>query len=134
MGLLTGSGSIGFLVGSCIGFVGASIAYHRQSLAQAIIALRENPRLMQLHLTYTHPLKGFQTMREEQLDERYWENSHHRQMLLISAWQSASSQLDELHEIRTRREMDRVVEEHDQALLGNENRPEDEREEQLSLL
>ncbi|KAK9794510.1 hypothetical protein SCARD494_05580 [Seiridium cardinale] len=109
LGLLTGSGSVGFAVGSCVGFVGASIAYHRVSLSQAIIAMRENPRLMQLHLSYNFPLQGFRYMRQSQLDEMYWRESLHRQMLLISAWQSASSYLDEIHETRTRREIDRLV-------------------------
>lgn len=111
LGLLTGSGSAGFLVGSCIGFVGASIAYHRLALAQAIVALRENPRLLQLHLTYNFPLAGFGrgAMTRAQLETPYWRGSFHRQMLLIAAWQSASVQLDDVHEARTRAEVERIV-------------------------
>lgn len=101
--------------------MGASVAYHKQSLAQAIVALRENPRLMQLHLTYNFPLIGFQRMTRDQLDEEYWRYSHHRQMLLISAWQSASSYLDEMQEIKTRREMDRIIQGDNQGFTGDED-------------
>lgn len=111
LGLLTGSGSAGFLVGSCVGFVGASVAYHRLALAQAVVALRENPRLLQLHLAYNFPLAGFGggAMTKAQLEAPYWRGSFHRQMLLIAAWQSASVQLDDVHEARTRAEVERIV-------------------------
>lgn len=90
--------------------MGASIAYHRLALAQAIVALRENPRLLQLHLAYNFPLAGFgRVLTKAQLEAPYWRGSFHRQMLLIAAWQSASVQLDDVHEARTRAEVERIV-------------------------
>lgn len=113
-------------MGSCVGFVGASIAYHRLSLAQALVALREHPRLLQLHLAYNFPLAGFGSghgLSRAQLRPPYWRDSLHRQMFLIAAWQSASVQLDDLHEARTRAEVERIMRGESRGLLeyGNDD-------------
>ncbi|KAI1776500.1 hypothetical protein F4818DRAFT_410771 [Hypoxylon cercidicola] len=101
-GILTGSGSLGFLVGSCLGFVGGSLHYYRMCLAQALASLDEHPRLMQLHLAYNFPWFGYQHMRVGQLRSDYFRaGSYARQGNLIAAWQSASASLDEIHDRKT---------------------------------
>ncbi|CAJ2513407.1 Uu.00g015260.m01.CDS01 [Anthostomella pinea] len=108
-GILLSSGSFGFLVGSCIGFVGASIHYYNASLSQALVALEEHPRLMQLHLAYNFPWLGFQRLSRAQLHAEWWRHSWIRQGNLIAAWQSASGALDEIHDRRTQLLVDRTV-------------------------
>lgn len=47
---MTASGALGFVIGSCVGFVGGAVHYYQTSLAQAYLALDMHPRLMRLHL------------------------------------------------------------------------------------
>ncbi|KAI2777310.1 hypothetical protein F4815DRAFT_481653 [Daldinia loculata] len=101
-GIFTGSGSIGFLLGSCAGFVGGSLHYYRMCLAQALSSLDEHPRLMQLHLAYNFPWLGYQHLRRNQLRSKEWTRaSYARQGNLVAAWLSASDALDEIHDRKT---------------------------------
>ncbi|KAI0172041.1 hypothetical protein GGR52DRAFT_548787 [Hypoxylon sp. FL1284] len=109
-GIVTGSGSLGFLLGSCAGFVGGSVHYYRTSLAQALASLDEHPRLMQLHLAYNFPWYGYQHMRPHQLRSDYFRRgSYARQGNLMAAWQSASASLDEIHDRQTGLVLDAII-------------------------
>ncbi|OTB03101.1 hypothetical protein M426DRAFT_322127 [Hypoxylon sp. CI-4A] len=100
--MFTGSGSLGFLLGSCVGFVGGSIHYYRMSLAQALASLDEHPSLIQLHLAYNFPWLGYQHLPRKLMRSELWaRSSYARQGNLIAAWMSASSALDEIHDRRT---------------------------------
>ncbi|KAI1075084.1 hypothetical protein F5B20DRAFT_400765 [Whalleya microplaca] len=110
-GFLTGSGNLGFVVGSCIGFVSASVQYYRQCLRQALVALEEHPRLIQLHLAYNFPWLGYHRLGPAQLSPEYWRRSLARQGNLVAAWQSASGALDEIHDRKTQLLVDTIVKE-----------------------
>ncbi|KAI1375525.1 hypothetical protein F4677DRAFT_421549 [Hypoxylon crocopeplum] len=111
-GVLTGSGSLGFLLGSCVGFVGGSVHYYRMCLAQALVSLDEHPRLMQLHLAYNFPWLDYQHLQAHQLRSERWRTSTYaRQGNLIAAWQSASAALDEIHDRKTSLILETIVKE-----------------------
>ncbi|KAI0151911.1 hypothetical protein F4776DRAFT_599260 [Hypoxylon sp. NC0597] len=109
-GILTGSGSLGFLLGSCVGFVGGSVHYYRQCLRQALVSLDEHPSLMQLHLAYNFPWLGYQHLHRCQLRPENWRGaSFSRQGNLIAAWMSASGALDEIHDRKTALILEAIV-------------------------
>ncbi|KAI2622906.1 hypothetical protein GGS26DRAFT_566509 [Hypomontagnella submonticulosa] len=111
-GILTGSGSLFFIVGSCLGFVGGSLHYYRMSLAQALSALDEHPTLMQLHLAYNFPWLGYQHLARSQLrSDRWRRTTFARQGNLIAAWLSASDALDEIHDRKTALVLETIVKE-----------------------
>ncbi|KAI0880393.1 uncharacterized protein GGS22DRAFT_85441 [Annulohypoxylon maeteangense] len=110
LGILTGGGGLGFLLGSCVGFVGGSIHYYQQCLRQALSSLDEHPVLMQLHLAYNFPWQGYQHLRKSQLrSEHWWRTSFARQGNLIAAWMSASAVLDEIHDRKTALILEAIV-------------------------
>ncbi|KAI2616599.1 hypothetical protein GGR54DRAFT_233766 [Hypoxylon sp. NC1633] len=116
-GITTGSGSLGFLLGSCIGFVGASVHFYRMCLAQALAAMDEHPRLMQLHLAYNFPWLGYQHLRINQLRSEHWgRTSYARQGNLVAAWHSASAALDEIHDRKTGLILEAIIK--DEAARG----------------
>ncbi|KAI0025495.1 hypothetical protein F4780DRAFT_774949 [Xylariomycetidae sp. FL0641] len=121
-GLLVSSGSFGFLVGSCVGFVGASIHYYNMSLTQSLLALDEHPRLMRLHLAYNFPWLGFQHLPLPQLQQQraapWWRGSWVRQGHLIAAWHSAGGALDEIHDRRARALVEAAVAGDDEGFGG----------------
>ncbi|KAI2464372.1 hypothetical protein F4781DRAFT_74741 [Annulohypoxylon bovei var. microspora] len=109
-GILTGGGGLGFLIGSCAGFVGGSIHYYQQCLRQALVSLDEHPSLMQLHLAYNFPWQGYQHLRRSQLrSSPWWRTSFARQGNLIAAWMSASAALDEIHDRKTALILEAIV-------------------------
>ncbi|KAI1386985.1 uncharacterized protein F4822DRAFT_411821 [Hypoxylon trugodes] len=121
-GILTGSGSMGFLLGSCVGFAGGAVHYYRSCLQQALAAVDEHPRLMQLHLSYNFPWRGYQQLPHRLLrSERWWRaGPYARQGNLIAAWQSASAALDEIHDRRTAVVLEAAVaEEAARGLIGD---------------
>lgn len=50
LGILTGAGALGFIVGSCIGFCGGTLHYYLLAKQEAFAALVRYPGLMQHHL------------------------------------------------------------------------------------
>ncbi|KAI1339615.1 hypothetical protein F5Y15DRAFT_383229 [Xylariaceae sp. FL0016] len=104
------SGGLGFMIGSCMGFVGAAAHYYHMSLMQAFVALEDHPRIMQLHLAYNFPWMGFQRLNSEQLRRDWWKRKWARQGNLIAAWHSASGALDEIHDRRNQLLVDDTVE------------------------
>ncbi|QIX01201.1 hypothetical protein AMS68_006718 [Peltaster fructicola] len=60
---LYGVGALGFVFGSCIGFVASSIGYFLHCRRHSINALEQFPTLMQMHLMTNFRLAGFEKMR-----------------------------------------------------------------------
>lgn len=55
--------SIGFAIGSCIGYIASTIFYWRTTVATALIAFDDHPELMYLHLIRNYPQFGFQRVK-----------------------------------------------------------------------
>lgn len=123
-----GSGSLAFIAGSSLGFVGASVHYYQLSLRQALLALQRYPRcestypptylatelpggkmkivnmgkfpVLQLHLEHNFPCEGYDRLEGPQLAPEYWRRGLARQGNLIAAWHSASGTLEDIHDAR----------------------------------
>jgi hypothetical protein len=57
--------AVGFTVGSCIGYVLASLFYFRITMEQALAAFDTYPRLMMLHMASNYTTYGFEKLRME---------------------------------------------------------------------
>lgn len=55
--------SIGFAIGSCIGYVASVIFYWRTAMTTALTAFDDHPELMYLHLIRNYPTIGFQRVK-----------------------------------------------------------------------
>ncbi|KAI9147137.1 hypothetical protein HJFPF1_13169 [Paramyrothecium foliicola] len=110
-GVLGSAGTLGFLFGSCVGFIGGSIYYYRMAMMQALQALEDQPRLLQMHLVWNFPHMGFQRLSRDQLTRGYWQNgSAIRHSVLVAAYQSASSDLEQIYERRAQLLVDKAIE------------------------
>lgn len=94
-----GLGGLGFVYGSCIGFVASSYAYFMHCRKQAFIALDRFPSLMKMHLMMNFKLGGFERLQlqsKEQLAAFRAEvmSSLRLRCWLIAAWQSAASSIE----------------------------------------
>jgi len=55
--------SIGFVIGSCVGYIASAIFYWRTAMETALIAFDDHPELLHLHLVKNYPNIGFQKLR-----------------------------------------------------------------------
>lgn len=62
--------SIGFTIGSCIGYVLSSLFYFRLTMEQAMAAFDTYPRLMMLHLASNYTTYGFEKIRMETEEDK----------------------------------------------------------------
>jgi hypothetical protein len=116
-GMLTGSGTLGFMVGSSVGFVGATVRYYQSCLRQSLVALEQHPGLMRLHLAYNFPdhhhhhhhLLHHGLAPAADMTRDYWTGDFARQGNLIAAWQSASTTIDDIFDRRTQLLVDRAI-------------------------
>lgn len=98
LGVLVIGGGQMFLIGSCIGFVGAAWTFYQSQVREAFMAFDEFPELMRLHLMMNFPAMQFQHMKldaahRQQERSRLAETWSTRSML-ASAFQTASPAID----------------------------------------
>ncbi|KAK5164754.1 uncharacterized protein LTR77_009417 [Saxophila tyrrhenica] len=91
--------SIGFIVGSSLGYVAATILYWRTAMQSALVAFDDHPQLLHLHLVRNYPNAGFQRLRMEREEERarFRERLGRDLMLrcyLMSSWHTAAPAIE----------------------------------------
>lgn len=94
MGHAFAAGAVGFLTGSCIGFVLGSIGYYRTCCKQSLIAFAKYPELLRHHILIDFGMRGVDQA------SRFWGKDVQKtledvksdvalQGMLIAAWHSA---------------------------------------------
>ncbi|XHG07574.1 hypothetical protein AWENTII_010710 [Aspergillus wentii] len=114
LGYTIGAGGIGFAGGSCVGFIAGTITYFMDCRRQSLLALARYPELMRLHLFINYPSRDYRMpFANDEMDLEM-------KGMLISAWHSAATTIEEIQYDEERRivagyskEMERIHQEKD---------------------
>ncbi|GLA12707.1 hypothetical protein AnigIFM62618_008662 [Aspergillus niger] len=101
MGYAFMAGAVGFLGGSCIGFVPGSIGYYRTCARQSLIAFLKYPDLLRHHIAIDFGMHGVDKA------SRFWGTDMQKTMcdiksdvalqgMLVAAWHSAVPAIEEI--------------------------------------